>query len=190
MRSRFLISPTRPPDAQGRTTPSLACGSVGAFGGFLHQPFREHDYQLGRRNCQQFLRKQFTLAPDNALFKNWPTALKQRLADPSTGELPVLPLLGSAAAEVPLPPAWEQIRLPARKLEQEIGTLLNGRLDQLLRLLKASIPGGWWWLSTGYSWFIKPKLRQGVLDWTLNFLRKDLDAAGLLEPPLPKKPAK
>ena len=186
--SRFLIAPTRPPDARGRTTPALACGSVGAFGGFLHQPFREHDYQLGRRNCQQFLRTQFTVAETNALFSNWPAALKQRFRlAPVAGaaaELPVLPLLGTAAAEVPLPPAWEQVRLPAAKLEREIGGLLVGRVEELLRLLKGSIPRAWWLLGAGYNWFVKPKLRLLIQKSTLDFLRKDLDAAGLLEPPL------
>ncbi len=54
---RFMIAPRRdvlPPEA--RIRPHLACGSVGGIGGFLSEAFRAHDFQLGRRNCQQFLR--------------------------------------------------------------------------------------------------------------------------------------
>jgi len=38
----------------------IACGSLEGFGGFFHRPFREHDFFLGRKNCQSFLRKHFT----------------------------------------------------------------------------------------------------------------------------------
>ena len=87
-----------------------------------------------------------------------------------------------------LPPSWESIRLPARKLDEEIGALLSNRIDQLLRLLKTNVPAGSWWLRSGYDWFVKPKLREQAQTWTLNFLRRDLDAAGLLEPPLAATP--
>lgn len=37
----------------------LACGMLGGFSGFLRKQFRKHDYQLGRKNCQAFLRYYF-----------------------------------------------------------------------------------------------------------------------------------
>jgi Patatin-like phospholipase len=37
----------------------LACGLIGGFCGFLKKAFRKHDYQLGRKNCQSFLRYYF-----------------------------------------------------------------------------------------------------------------------------------
>lgn len=37
----------------------IACGFMGGFGGFLKKSFRVHDYQLGRKNCQAFLRYHF-----------------------------------------------------------------------------------------------------------------------------------
>ncbi len=37
----------------------IACGSLGGFGGFFSKEFREHDFFLGRKNCQSFLRKHF-----------------------------------------------------------------------------------------------------------------------------------
>lgn len=40
---------------------ALACGSLGGFGGFIDKSFREHDFYLGRRNCQRFLQKWFVM---------------------------------------------------------------------------------------------------------------------------------
>lgn len=37
----------------------LSCGLIGGFSGFFKRSFREHDYQLGRKNCQTFLRYYF-----------------------------------------------------------------------------------------------------------------------------------
>ncbi|MCC7029588.1 MAG: hypothetical protein IT257_04720, partial [Chitinophagaceae bacterium] len=38
---------------------AIACGLLGGFGGFLDKRFREHDYELGRFNCQHFMQKWF-----------------------------------------------------------------------------------------------------------------------------------
>ena len=71
--SRFMISPTR----EGNGTPEavafpIACGVLGGFGGFLHESFRHHDYLLGRRNAQAFLRWNFALPESNSLFAGVP----------------------------------------------------------------------------------------------------------------------
>jgi hypothetical protein len=71
--SRFMISPTR----EGNGTPEavafpIACGVLGGFGGFLHESFRHHDYLLGRRNAQAFLRWNFALPESNPLFAGVP----------------------------------------------------------------------------------------------------------------------
>ena len=69
--SRFMISPTR----IGNGTPAakqfpIACGVLNGFGGFLDESFRRHDYLLGRRNAQAFLRWNFGLPESNErLFK-------------------------------------------------------------------------------------------------------------------------
>jgi Patatin-like phospholipase len=69
--SRFMISPTRQgngSDAAKRFP--IACGVLDGFGGFLHESFRRHDYLLGRRNAQAFLRWNFGLPETNdRLFK-------------------------------------------------------------------------------------------------------------------------
>lgn len=42
----------------------IASGSLGGFGGFFKKEFREHDFFLGRKNCQAFLRKYFFIEQD------------------------------------------------------------------------------------------------------------------------------
>ncbi len=51
--NRFLIYPAK------KKYYFLASGLIGGFSGFLKKSFRSHDYQLGRKNCQAFLRYYF-----------------------------------------------------------------------------------------------------------------------------------
>ncbi len=97
--SRFLIAPASKighGDDRKEDRKALLSGSLGAFGGFLSQRFRESDYILGRRNCQQFLRVHFVLHENNKIFNDWNGALKNRLAlkrDNGETYLPIIPLL-------------------------------------------------------------------------------------------------
>ena len=111
--SRFMIAPsdtTLPPGAA-----ALQCGTLGAFGGFFERGYRAHDYTLGRRNCQQFLRAQFILPQGNPIIApgldpdgkalaafgiNPPNATVE---PQNQGWIPLIPLCGTAAAEVPQP---------------------------------------------------------------------------------------
>ena len=61
--TRFLIMPTRS-GANREKENHIACGSMGGFGGFFSKEFRKHDFLLGRRNCQQFLKKYFSVPVD------------------------------------------------------------------------------------------------------------------------------
>src|SRR5450631_103133 len=68
--SRFMISPVRPSGGNSKAEKyPNACGALGGFSGFLHESFRRHDYLLGRRNAQAFLRWNFALPETNNLFK-------------------------------------------------------------------------------------------------------------------------
>jgi predicted acylesterase/phospholipase RssA len=93
--SRFFIAPSGAP---------LQCGTLGAFGGFFERSFREHDFQLGRRNCQRFLETSF---------------------------MGMIPLVGSARAEVPTPAPGSITRASLN----EIVRLIAGRANALLPLL-------------------------------------------------------
>lgn len=191
--SRFLIAPIREaapaatPGPAQPPVPSLASGTLGAFGGFLHQPFRAHDFQLGRRNCQRFLQQWFTLPANNPLFNNWPAALKKdprfyttQPATPATAErLPIIPLLGTARQPVPAP-VWQAAQMPAVTLQDDVAPLIEARLDRLTRLLGTHVPGNWWWAAVGYRWFIQPKLRKKAQQIVMDTIGAALTTADLL----------
>lgn len=64
--SRFLIVPSRS-DRDGKS--AIASATLGGFGGFFDRNFRIHDFELGRRNCQRFLRTHFGI-PVSAIEEN------------------------------------------------------------------------------------------------------------------------
>ena len=64
--SHFVLAPV---DSDNPNTLALQCGTLGAFGGFFSREFRKHDFLLGRRNCQQFLRSHFCLLAANPVIE-------------------------------------------------------------------------------------------------------------------------
>jgi len=94
--NRFVIAPSDDelakqyagnPDAQ---PPALQCASLQAFGGFFEKEFRAHDYTLGRRNCQKFLRDHFVLPEDNIVInsgiqENHRKEIRSRFGRPALG---------------------------------------------------------------------------------------------------------
>lgn len=109
--SRYMISPSRahPSDDKVEWGPSLAMQTtpLSAFMGFTAEAYREHDFLLGRRNAQQFLRKTFTLPKGNPLVgdgSKWkPT--EKFVTHAGVEEYPIIPLRGTAEIEQPAP-AW------------------------------------------------------------------------------------
>ncbi|KQT61067.1 hypothetical protein ASG52_17690 [Methylobacterium sp. Leaf456] len=132
-RSRFLISPVRSLKEGETETYPIACGLLGGFGGFLHEPFRAHDYQLGRRNCQHFLATVFSLPPQSPSIKGEGQVNTKHRGDcyDSPGEVLIIPLLGEAAREVGLPP-WPQIT------GKDLQTLLR-RIQKRLRTIQGPL---------------------------------------------------
>jgi Patatin-like phospholipase len=145
--SRFLIAPLRRrPRASGAETTykpaerfAIACGLLGGFGGFIDEEFRAHDFQLGRRNCQQFLKTSFLVGPNNAVVGHKDGA----------GLQPVIPLLGSAKNPVRLP-QWPQIDGPkfdelCRKitvrLDSVVPALINAQTQS--KRLRIALRIGW-----------------------------------------------
>jgi len=125
--SRFLISPSRqkpqPASADESAQPDLACGLLYAFGGFLDEQFREHDFQLGRRNCQKFLKDHFRLHPGNPVFGQ-----PEKAGSAADARLPIIPLVGTAAVEVKEAP-WPTI---TEQTLADLRTALERRLDPLV----------------------------------------------------------
>lgn len=103
--SRFDISPS---DDSAGDQSALLCGALGAFGGFIERKFRDHDYQLGRRNCQKFLKDVFVLPDDNPIIqagvtKNPEAAEAVRSFGVKDGDrywYPVIPLMDGVATPI------------------------------------------------------------------------------------------
>jgi predicted acylesterase/phospholipase RssA len=72
--SRFMIAPKR---SGTKGNFHIASGLLGGFGGFLSRKFRSHDFFLGRRNAQKFLRDHLVLPENNSLFDDWTRGMKQ-----------------------------------------------------------------------------------------------------------------
>ncbi|MFD2784943.1 patatin-like phospholipase family protein [Hymenobacter rubripertinctus] len=195
--SRFSVAPVRRTAGNAAPVfPSLASGSVYAFGGFLHEPFREHDFWLGQRNCQHFLREWFMLpdtADNNWLFANWPTDKRKELARLRPGEtgpdaklhLPIIPLIGAKLNEEIAIPNWQAARMPEAKLRQEIEPSLARHIGWLTRLLKQDLPDNPLF-RLAYSWPIEPWLRKKTIRLVRAKLWLALHEDGLLNPGLSK----
>lgn len=126
--SRFLINPVRQDPKRGVLTggDAIATDNLAAFGGFLSATFRHHDFMLGRRNCQKFLRSSFALDKDNSLFNKWTDPQRDLYGKDDPQFLPVIPLVGDLMTEI-LPPVWPKDTF----LPDSIGDALRARLNKL-----------------------------------------------------------
>ncbi len=190
--NRYLVVPRRGYRPDGTPEPfTIACGSLGGFGGFLSRKFREHDYQLGRRNCQWFLKHYFTLPSEgekpNPLFDDWtPEARAKFTVTRSTNPaekmpiLPVIPLMGSAAPTVaePVWPSFTEAEFQALRPK------IKKRLSRVVRsLVDDNIEGFLWgplarWALKSAWWFQGGK----VVDQVMKTIRDDLTVRKIMEP--------
>ncbi len=137
--SRFVLAPS---DADHPNTDALQCGLLSAFGGFFERGFRLHDYQLGRRNCQKFLRDHFQLAVTNPILASGLNrhtaagreAVRARFDRGRKGWLPIIPLCGSAEREVPTPEL-------ATITSARVGHIVNWIVDRLHAISKPLLSG-------------------------------------------------
>lgn len=106
---------------------AIATDTIAAFGGFLSRSYRNHDFHLGRRNCQQFLRKAFVLPAGNSLFDAWTPA--EKAAHLTDGCLPIVPLVGALATEIPQP-QWPKGTFSPNSIHE----LLSKRIARLADL--------------------------------------------------------
>jgi hypothetical protein len=169
--SRFLISPTQ----------QLASASLGSFGGFLSKNFREHDFYLGRLNCQKFLKDHFALpiaaAKENPIFKHWSQENWKvwENENPEKKFIPIIPLYGSAKNSL----------LNCKKLEwpsitpQAIRTLkaqIQKRLAVVVEhLIDTRLPKDFQWLAKLF-WYIGKNtvLRKVMLAIQINLIKAGL----------------
>lgn len=180
--SRFLVAPRR--ELEVGSGPyarfPLATASFGAFGGFLSERFRYHDFQLGRRNCQKFLRDWFALpldaAKQNPVFADVRDVLDAHAhtrASDGRQVVPLIPLCGSAQAEVfPVRLVAPGFRLRPDE-RARIAAGFNRRLRMLApRLIDRRMPQGFQTVAK-----ILVSLTNGrITDWAMNKLDDALDA--------------
>jgi hypothetical protein len=174
--SRFLIAPTRRERNGDMAKYPIASGTLGGFGGFLSEKFRMHDFQLGRRNCQQFLRKYFAIpvnsCPKNPVFSHYSKEDLDRFSFERDGEkfIPIIPLTGSAQQEA-FPLIWNTLRIN----NQEISDLRNrveARTEIVTRkLLDQYIDGGF--SKTMARLMIRLK-RKSIVDNIMETIEKEL----------------
>jgi predicted acylesterase/phospholipase RssA len=127
--NRFLIAPVDSHSPEGAPY-WIASGPLQGFFGFLHQEYRKHDYQLGRRNCQRFLQRHFRLPADNPIVARGYAGLPDAAAWlDQDGELPIVPLLGRVAEEEEPLCEWPAGVFEAAALREALGM----RADVLFR---------------------------------------------------------
>lgn len=145
VRTRCLIAPTRDGAIGGES--NLASSGLAGFAGFLNEQFRMHDFQLGRHNCQRFLRDHFYLHVDNPIVRPWverhaaddavlaryrPTlATSYGTFEPGREFLQVIPLTGAARDPLDLRP-WP--KLSQREAVAPLKSLITART-------RAVVPG-------------------------------------------------
>lgn len=183
--SRFLIGPRRletnpllpggPAPKDEYSDDGIACGLLGGFGGFLVRSFREHDYQLGRYNCYQFLKEWFVLPEANPIVASWSAAAAQNancLPKNSTGARCVIPLVGACATS-PTQLDWPRIG------DSEINAILDAitnRADVLFPLFRQGMLGRFARFGAGLVWFAGVKSYVlSYMEWTIksDLIRRD-----------------
>lgn len=134
--SRFLMSPSRGEDLAGAA--AIACGALGGFGGFFDEAFRAHDFALGRRNCQQFLRRHFTVDARHHVFGD-PDGPPGRIALLAVG------LEGEPDLPEPAWPAMDSARLEATlaALERRLDALAAATGRRAGAASRAALQVGW-----------------------------------------------
>jgi hypothetical protein len=155
--SRFMIAPSRRDKAGDPIEPAIASGIMEGFGGFLHETLRQHDFQLGRRNCQAFLKWHFALPESNPIVagsdpavsarfhvreRNGSTDVFERKDGSQVPFLPIIPLVGTAAIEVPAPAPPSAAAVDMVQLAALAGTRIKRVGSAIIRPGLKTLAGG------------------------------------------------
>jgi hypothetical protein len=192
--SRFLLAPSR--GAHWEAEAAIAAGHLGGFMGFFAEAYRAHDFRLGRRNAQRFLRTVFVLPEGNPLFAEgrWGERDREHWGVTREGvggrHLPIVPLCGALGREEePLPdwpraedyPAEAVSRLVAERARVAVPALTEAAIG-----LALSKSGFWPWLGRqgvrGLARLLRPRLVEGILE------RLQREAKALAEAPHRHRP--
>ncbi|MBL7471461.1 patatin-like phospholipase family protein [Robertkochia sediminum] len=194
-RTRFLIAPRKGggyPEKWNALGKVLASAPLGGFAGFIGKDLRAHDYELGRRNCRDFLRFHFTLPVETAKVRldQLPveTALdrfcivRRDKSAASVMHFPIIPdvRLKEARNQILLEGQVESKTYPVlpefsmSDFIQQYQPLINKRLIALVRTLS-----GKWWLTLGFRLFLLRPLRKQlykIITGEMKFFDQNQDA--------------
>jgi hypothetical protein len=117
----------------------IACGSLDGFGGFFSRDFREHDFQLGRKNCQSFLRNYFCIPVSKAgadtVFEDWDAddERHKRFYSESVDGYPIIPDINydCRIEDCPTIATPEKARLPVKDI-LDLENPIKKRLQEVL----------------------------------------------------------
>lgn len=184
--SRFLIAPKRygknNKEYQGNM--AIACGSLGGFGGFFEKGFREHDFYLGRRNAQYFLRRHFAIPADSTnplIASGYSPAAKERfeIGNGGVSFIPIIPDLDYDKNDLqknsePLGPQdWP--KFDSRRFD-ELEKLIVNRLKVIILEL-TKLKGFFKALGSIGIWLFRKKMGKAIID----VIRKDFEKRDLLK---------
>jgi len=184
--SRFIIAPVRYDETGTQTVvPAITGTSLGNFGAFISKDFREHDYFLGRRNAQQFLRRNFAIPlseiVNNPVFKILDIEhnkekfkdfiISEQVTDKITNQTQVIesfciiPLFGPTAAAL-YNPSWPQGKYNEDEVKADVSQRIGKVIDVALTELKVN-----WFVGTMVKWFFKSKVIKMITDKINNGLQ-------------------
>jgi hypothetical protein len=176
--SRWIIAPT----SESLGTEPLAGSLLGAFGGFTSEQLREHDYQLGRRNCQRFLTSYFGLPWENTIMQQYAfsSETRARLAQEFAFDAESVDSTKSVPQLYPVIPVMPELRSEIKVVRNrvqpdQLGELADLAVDRLNRigkyLISESQPGFFSELAFNAGWlFIRSKLRDSLFTYAVNKL--------------------
>jgi Patatin-like phospholipase len=169
--SRFMITAQR---GLAVGDYALATAGLDAFIGFASPAFRRHDYLLGRKNCQDYLRRLLVLPAANPLFNGWRDAAfagDYAFKDSDNAVfLPIIPLTGDSRITEVLDP-WpvgrfdpETLRpaLEARFTRLLSAEFAKGPLTDILTWLAGKITEG------SAADYVIGLMKQALQEWKLN----------------------
>jgi hypothetical protein len=184
--SRFLISPVRKSSSDKTVrlfgSKAIACGALYGFSGFLSKKFREHDFYLGRRNCQRFLQAHFTVAAGikNEIFvEGYGELAKEKYQYTDTDGKIWLPIIPDMRNNVQNAVAEEAMPFPTYDLHQldSYDKAIAGRITAVCKgVMKDYLPS--WVVSVGLLFYrkkmvksIQKTITKDLVEWGLSAAR-------------------
>jgi Patatin-like phospholipase len=195
--SRFLVAPfgTGSGEKSIAGSGALASGGLSGFLGFVDHSFRRYDYQLGRRNAYEFLRRDFVFPEGNQAFVGHWTHTQietQRVTSGPwqiplrNGHLPMIPLV-KRLRENPPPPMTKECWPRLQGMPTGLSSAIEGRLQAVYDLLMDEYGPAQCYkrlaasLGFGIPWRLF--LRSALRDRALDAIRNALKAKNLIETP-------